>query len=63
VSDKAAWILVVGLFIIVLFFRLSSPYEQCVIANGYKKTAVTKCGEINASISADVTNRNGTDTF
>jgi len=62
-SDKAALILAGGLFASVFLYRLSSPYEQCVIAHGYTKKAVTSCGEINASISADVTNRKGTDTF
>lgn len=57
-SDKAAWILVVGLFLIVVFARLSSPYEQCVIAHGYTKGATQSCGQVSLDASVDATVRN-----
>jgi hypothetical protein len=62
-SDKAAWILVVGIFIIVVFFRLSSPYEQCVIAHGYTKQATRTCGQVSLDASIDASIRNGDSPF
>jgi hypothetical protein len=60
-TDKAAWILIVGTFLIIVVFRLSSPYEQCVIAHGYTTQATRTCGEI--SVDVDATMHNGADPF
>jgi hypothetical protein len=62
-SDRAAWILVVGIFLIVVFFRLSSPYEQCVIAQGYTKEATRSCSHVTLDASVDASVRNGDDPF
>ena len=56
-SDKAAWIVVVGLFVIVVFFRLSSRYEQCLIAHGYTKDATRSCEQMTLDARRDETYR------
>jgi hypothetical protein len=62
-SDKAAGILVVGVFLIVVFFRLSSPYEQCLIAHGYTKDATRSCEQIKVDARVDASICKGDDPF